>query len=209
MTAPSHETEIDAQATTATAPVRAGLRVRRVARQLFTAKGVQAVSIQEIVDETGVTKPSLYRNFASKNDLAVAWLEDEEADFWTRFDEILQGHPDDLRAGLAAVFEDLATREAASYRGCAATNAVLEFPDPTHPIHVAAKGFKQRLRERLTQLMGELGAPDRATTAGALLLVFEGLGVSTQVMSPSEVTRSVTLVVTLILNAWGEARSPS
>ena len=188
----------------------AAVRVRRVARQLFTARGVQAVSVQEIVDQTGITKPSLYRAFASKNDLAVAWLEDEEADFWTRFDAVLQSRPDDPRAGLIAVFGDLAVQvQAMTYRGCAATNAALEFPDETHPIHVAAKGFKQRLRERLIRLVGELGAPDRETTAGSLLLVFEGIGVSGQVTSPGDLTRSVTLVVTLILAQWDETRSLS
>ena len=193
-----------------TTPARAAVRVRRAARQLFTAKGVQAVGVQEIVDQAGITKPSLYRAFASKNDLAVAWLEDEATDFWVRFEAILDSHPSDLRAGLVAVFEDLAARaQAMSYRGCAASNAVLEFPNEIHPIHIAARGFKLRLRERLTQLVGELGVVDRAATAGALLLVFEGIGVSAQVMATDDLAQSVTLVVALILTPCDPARSPA
>ena len=43
----------------------AGQRVFETARELFYRRGVRAVGVDEIVCQAGVTKPSLYRAFAS------------------------------------------------------------------------------------------------------------------------------------------------
>lgn len=47
----------------------------RVALDLFHAKGYDAVGIQEIVDKSGVTKPTLYYYFGSKKGLLQYLLE--------------------------------------------------------------------------------------------------------------------------------------
>ena len=39
------------------------------ALRLFAARGYDAVGIQEIVDEAGITKPTLYHYFGSKQGL--------------------------------------------------------------------------------------------------------------------------------------------
>jgi AcrR family transcriptional regulator len=48
--------------------------VARVAAQLFAAKGYDATSVREIVEAAGVTKPTLYYYFGSKEGLAQALL---------------------------------------------------------------------------------------------------------------------------------------
>ena len=49
-------------------------KVLDVASKLFYQEGVRAVGIDTIVARSGVAKMSLYRNFASKDDLVVAFL---------------------------------------------------------------------------------------------------------------------------------------
>src|SRR5271155_253643 len=49
-------------------------RIREAARDLFYRQGIRAVGVDEIVARAGVTKPSLYRSFASKDALAAACL---------------------------------------------------------------------------------------------------------------------------------------
>lgn len=46
------------------------------AARLFAARGYDAVSVREIVQAAGVTKPALYYHFGSKEGLANALLED-------------------------------------------------------------------------------------------------------------------------------------
>lgn len=43
--------------------------ILKIATQLFSEKGFEAVGVQEIVDKSGVTKPTLYYYFKSKNGL--------------------------------------------------------------------------------------------------------------------------------------------
>jgi AcrR family transcriptional regulator len=52
------------------------------ARRLKTLRGL--VGVDEVVDRAGVTKPSLYRSFASKDDLAAAYMRDYDLDFWEK-----------------------------------------------------------------------------------------------------------------------------
>lgn len=44
-------------------------RIQVVARELFTQKGVQRTSLQDIADRLGITKPALYYHFRSREDL--------------------------------------------------------------------------------------------------------------------------------------------
>lgn len=51
------------------------------AKELFYAKGYDAVGVQEIVDRAGLTKPTLYYYFGSKLGLLKTLLETRFADF--------------------------------------------------------------------------------------------------------------------------------
>ena len=62
----------------ASATPRAADRIRQTARDLFYREGIRAVGVDEIVTRAGVTKPSLYRSFPSKDELAAAYLRDYE-----------------------------------------------------------------------------------------------------------------------------------
>ena len=50
----------------------AAARVFEAARDLFYHRGVRDVGVDEIVCKAGVTKPSLYRAFGSKDQLIAA-----------------------------------------------------------------------------------------------------------------------------------------
>ena len=69
-----------------------------MARELFYKKGIRAIGVDEVVRRAGVTKPSLYRSFASKDDLAAAYLAKYDQEFWQRFELSVAAHPGDPRA---------------------------------------------------------------------------------------------------------------
>src|SRR5215210_3402580 len=58
-------------------------RIRETAYELFSRRAVRDVGIDEVIERAGVAKATLYRHFASKDDLALAFLGLRE-ERWTR-----------------------------------------------------------------------------------------------------------------------------
>lgn len=170
-----------AAAPEAPAPRRAADRIRDTAFDLFYKEGIRAIGVEEIVSRAGVTKPSLYRAFESKDELIAEYLRDYDQRFRERFEAPGAEHPDDPKAHLLAYFDYLAARASRDgYRGCGLTNAVIEYPDPAHPAHQVGVESKQALRARLRQLCRAMGARDPDELADGLLLLIEGSYVSGQ-----------------------------
>lgn len=161
---------------------RAADRIRSSARDLFYHQGIRAVGVDAIVAEAGVTKPSLYRSFASKDELVVAYLRDYEVEFWRRFNAAVEAHPGDPRAQILAYFAGLTKRTCmAEYRGCGLTNACIEYPEPDHPARQVSVANKRQVRARLIELAREMGARDPEALGDGLQLLLEGACVSSQV----------------------------
>ena len=150
-------------------------RVFAVAADLFYRKGIRAVGVEEIVNEAGVAKISLYRSFKSKDDLIVAYLEQRNAEFWQQWDQRFAPFAEDPRALLDAITDYLARRTTqAGYRGCPFINYAVEFPDPSHPGHRVVDVNKREWRRRFTAIAEALGAPKPKLLADGLLLLIEG-----------------------------------
>ena len=109
------------------APLRAADRIRASASELFYREGIRAVGVDEVVDRAGVTKPSLYRAFASKDDLAAAYLRDYDLNFWENFERPGGKSYSNARDHVLAYIGQLAPRAVAKgYRGCGLSNAAVE-----------------------------------------------------------------------------------
>ncbi len=112
--------------TKAAGPKRAAERIRETAEELFYREGIRAVGVDEIVARAGVTKPSLYRSYPSKDELAADYLRHHGQERLKAFDTAMtQG--DDPRANFLAwlrLISEKATK--ADYRGCGNSNAAVE-----------------------------------------------------------------------------------
>ncbi|MNK36778.1 Transcriptional regulator AcuR [compost metagenome] len=172
---------LSSSAKPAAKPPLAAERIRKTAREMFYRDGIRAVGVDAIVTQAGVTKPSLYRSFSSKDELAATYLRDYDAEFWARFDAACAAHPGDPRAQLLDYLSGLGSRAVQNgYRGCGLTNAAVEYPEAGHPARVVAVAHKQELRRRLTAMAAEMGASDPEALADGLLLLIEGAFVSSQ-----------------------------
>ncbi len=178
-------------------PLRAVDRVRQSARDLFYRLGIRAVGVDEIVTRAGVTKPSLYRSFSSKDELAAAYMRDYDHDYWQRFDASVAAHPHDPRAQLRHFLTPLAEKAARSgYRGCGMTNAAVEYPvagqsGDIHPARQIAAANKHELRRRLRQMAADMGASDPDRLGDGILLLIEGAYVSGQLFGEGGPAASV------------------
>jgi len=139
----------------------ARVRILETAAELFYREGIRAVGIDTIIARSGVAKMSLYRNFASKDDLIVAFLRHRDEIYWQWWDHVMAAHPDDARRQISDLFASLTRRVTSPlYRGCPFINTSTEFPDPDHPARALCLANKQELRRRLKGLARRAGARD-------------------------------------------------
>lgn len=195
--------------TPADAPRRAADRIRDTAFDLFYREGIRAVGVDEIVTRAGVTKPSLYRAFESKDELAATYLRDYDQRFCRSFEAPAAEHPGDPKGQLLAYLDGLAVRASSGgYRGCGLTNAVIEYPDRGHPAHQVAVDSKRTLRERLREMCRGMGAGNPDELADSLLLLIEGSYVSGQTFGEGGPARALGVAARRLIEAALHERAP-
>jgi AcrR family transcriptional regulator len=183
-------------------PLRAADKILNVARDLFYRQGIRAIGVDEVVRKAGVTKPSLYRSFPSKDELAASYLRRYDEEFWERFDEAVAAHPGDPRAQILAFLSRVAKRsQKPGYRGCGMTNAAVEYPEPEHPARLVSEDNKKELRRRLRAMAADMGARDADELGDGLLLLIEGAYISAQLFGPGGPSQSVAKNADLLIRA--------
>jgi AcrR family transcriptional regulator len=158
-------------------------RVLETATELFYREGIRAVGIDRVIAESGVAKMSLYRNFASKEDLVLAFLIESDRGYWQRWDQAMAQHAGDPRQQLRDLFAMLARRvRRPGYRGCPFINTATEFPDPRDRARAFCHAHKRQLSQRLRDLACAVGARDPEMLADQLHLLIEGAYSSAQTL---------------------------
>lgn len=200
---PSRQIETNTIVTkTSTAPKRAAERIRETASDLFYRQGIRGVGVDEIVMRAGVTKPSLYRAFSSKDALAAIYLRDHSNKKQKLFDEKIAAKPNDPRGQFREWLTELmATATEANYRGCGNTNAILEYSDSANPARRQAVANKRRFRERMRNLAGKLGARDPLALADGLLLLIEGTYATGQMFGGTGPARALVTSADMLIDA--------
>jgi AcrR family transcriptional regulator len=157
-------------------PRNAKGRLIETAIDLFYTHGFHAVGLDQILDETGVTKTTFYKHFESKEDLIVAAIRERDAwerRAWGRAIEKRAG--DDPRAKLLALYDVLDEWfNRPDFRGCIFINAAAEFVDPNDPVHRVAAEYKRACRDGWRDLARAAGARDAETFADLYTAIVEG-----------------------------------
>lgn len=184
----------------------AAKRILDVARDLFYRQGIRAIGVDEIVRTAGVAKPSLYRAFSSKDELAASYLRQYDREFWERFDDAVATHPGDPRAQILAFLTSVSQlTQTPAYRGCGMTNAAVEYPQADHPARRVSEDNKRELRRRLREMARCMGAADADTLGDGLLLLIEGAYISGQLFGAGGPAHAVARNAELLIDASPKA----
>jgi AcrR family transcriptional regulator len=151
-------------------------RILDAAYGLFSRAGVRAIGVDTITAEADVAKMTLYRNFASKNDLALAFLALRE-ERWTKgwVQAEVQERADTPAAQLLAIFEIFSewfARE--DFEGCAFITSLLEFDDPADPVRQACVVHLATIRALLCELATAAGIGDPERFAAQWHILMKG-----------------------------------
>jgi AcrR family transcriptional regulator len=156
-------------------------RILGVASRLFAEHGVHAVGLQQIIDECGCGKNLLYREFGSKDDLVVAYLERCRRDWAALVDEAARAG--DPAQRLVALVEGVASRAVEDgFRGCPLRNAHAEFPDAGHPAQRVIVAHYAERQGHLRELARRARAHDPDTLADRIALIIDGINANGAVL---------------------------
>jgi AcrR family transcriptional regulator len=151
-------------------------RVMRAAYDLFSRQGTRTVGVDAVIGEAGVAKMTLYRNFASKDELILAFLERREALWthgWVRAESQRRGHTPAQR--LLAIFEIFGEWFAQSdFEGCSFITTLLEVTARDSPVRNASVMHLANIRGYLCELAAEAGVEDPDSFARQWHILMKG-----------------------------------
>ncbi|MBN9154032.1 MAG: TetR/AcrR family transcriptional regulator [Microbacterium sp.] len=156
--------------TSDTARPSARQRLLDAATRLFYGEGIHSVGVDRIIDEAGVTRATMYKQFAGKEGLVLAYLHGEDEVIRTVFAAAGEATSDPSRLldlvveGIAADIRDRHTR------GCPFINAAAEYPDDG-PVRALIAEHRTWFRQTLADLAAAAGLRDPDEVAGALVLL--------------------------------------
>jgi AcrR family transcriptional regulator len=151
-------------------------RILDTAYDLFSKHGTRAVGVDRIIAEAGTAKMTLYRNFASKDELIVAFLAVRE-ERWTRgwLQAEVERRAQDPAERLLAIFDVFSEWfEREDFEGCSFINVMLELSDRDDPSRVASVQHLSVIREFLAALAEAAGVEDPEAFAHQWHILMKG-----------------------------------
>ncbi|HZF15694.1 MAG TPA: TetR/AcrR family transcriptional regulator [Steroidobacteraceae bacterium] len=181
-------------------------RLIDAAYDLFAEHGVNQVGIDTILAQSGCAKASLYNNFNSKVELAVAFLDRREA-VWTRgwLEHEVHRLARTPKGRLLAIFDVFhAWFQRRDFEGCSFINVMLE-SDAGSPVRQAAAIHLGRIRAILRELAEGARLADSERFAQTWHMLMKGCIVSA-CEGNRNAARQAKRAARYVLEAWPQRR---
>lgn len=153
-----------------TRPSPARQRLLDAATDLFYNEGIHSVGVDRIIEESGVTRATMYKQFQGKEGLVLAYLRGEDERLRELFAQAGAASDDPERLlGLviAGIEQDIRERHT---RGCPFINAAAEYPDEG-PVRELIADHREWFRSTLEQLAVAARLVDPRDVAASLVLL--------------------------------------
>jgi AcrR family transcriptional regulator len=164
-------------------------RLLDTATRLFYEVGIHAVGIDRIIAEAGVAKATFYSHFPSKDDLVVAYIEEQDRLGRAAVAALPKQAPRDMIAAIMGRISEAVV--VGGWRGCPFLNAAAEYSDPASPVRRAIDARRAWHHETLRSLLVAAGDPAPAATASLLVALSDGLLESAYLDDPAKVPKLV------------------
>lgn len=175
-------------------------KILKTAEQLIYQKGIHATGMDLLVKTSGVARKSIYRYFATKDDVAAAALNarDERWMHWFRTECDKGETPTERILNMFSTLKNWFQSE--GFRGCAFINTAGETGDPEDPVRRIAKLHKQKLLDYIFELTSQMNVEQPMVLAKQLLILIEGAITTSHVMGDMSSADSAKDVAQLLLN---------
>ncbi len=135
------------------------------AMQLFWRKGYEATSVQELVDQMGINRFSLYDTFGCKHDLFLAALDRYRDEVVTAGLRVLEGPRlglEAVRRYFAGALDSVTAR--GGWRGCLMTNSAVEVVPRDRAATARLRAHLERLERAFHRQLESARAAGELTT---------------------------------------------
>jgi AcrR family transcriptional regulator len=151
-------------------------RILEAAYDLFSRSGVRAIGVDTITVHADVAKMTLYRNFASKNELATAVMQLREERWtvgWLQTEVLARASsPAGQLLAIFDVFSEWFGRD--DFEGCSFVTSLLEFEDREDPVRKACVMHLANVRAFVGGLAAEAGIEESARFAAQWHILMKG-----------------------------------
>ncbi|AOE60596.1 TetR/AcrR family transcriptional regulator [Pseudomonas corrugata] len=157
-------------------------KILMTAEKLIYQNGIHATGMDLLVKTSGVARKSIYRYFATKDEVAAAALNARDVRWmqWFRTECDRADTPQERILNIFTVLKGWF--ESDGFRGCAFINTAGEVGDPDDPIRHIAKLHKQKLLDYTLELTEQLNTEHPVVLARQLLILIEGAITMARVM---------------------------
>ncbi|MFK8110764.1 MAG: TetR/AcrR family transcriptional regulator [Rubripirellula sp.] len=151
-------------------------RMLLTATELFKRNGIQATGIEQIIEESGSARGTLYHHFGSKAGLVAAALDAEGVRWREWFFSELESRASSPQGQLLAIFDAMQSwfREK-GYTGCLFMNAIAECRSQDEAVRQATLRHKRMVNDRIRRIAKAAGAHDPKQLTQQLDLLLDGL----------------------------------
>jgi AcrR family transcriptional regulator len=151
-------------------------RILASAYELFSHHGVRAVGIEEVIERAAVAKATLYRHFASKDELVLAFLQQREERWthgWVEAEARKRGTTgEEQLLAIFDLFDEWFHRD--DFEGCSFVNVLLETASLEHPVGRASAVHLANIRVVLRSLAEAAGLRDTEDFARSFHILMKG-----------------------------------
>ena len=167
------------------------------ASELFYMKGYNATGIQQIVDNAGVAKTSLYEHFTSKEELCIAYLSAQREEWINELVNYCSSAGNYIDWTYKA-FEFLSISvKKENFRGCSFLNILGEVPMDSKKILKEVSMTKSQLRALFQNRLTDSPVED---LSDAVYVLFEGAMIEIQVQKDTWPIEASKLILSKLLN---------
>lgn len=184
-------------------PLDPAQRVVDAADELFYARGIRAVGMDDVRSAAGVSLKRLYALFPGKDSLVLAVLRKRHA-MWTDGLTAAVGSIEDPRERLLAIYDYLAAWFAEDgFRGCGFINAFGELGPTSPEVADYAREHKRSFQEQLATLVSEAGFD--VSLAPQLAILAEGAQTTAAIEGSAEAAGHARRAAETLIGAAGRA----
>ena len=126
---------------------KAKIKIIDAASELFYKQGYQATTIDQIIKLSGISRPTMYSHFATKEELCLVYLKNRRKKDLDMLKESIRREKTDFGKFMGVINFVRKAMLSTIFRGCGYFNMISEFPDEQHVIVKEARVYVDGFRE--------------------------------------------------------------